>query len=455
MAEDGRNDEFLKISLSDLKFKRVLGSGGFGDVYDGEWISRHEQVAIKKLRIDASFVPLKERKDFFKEMTMMHRLRFPYILNVFGVCLDRSCLAIVVEYMSLGSLYDVIRNYQLTWSDRWSIASQITKGLNHLHQFQPNPIIHRDIKSFNFLMTWGAQQSNHRFSAKVGDFGLSRFRPMSGLQMTTNGLLGTPRWMAPELFHDHSSHTTTSDVYSLGVCFWEIATGRLPYEELTTEHYYLEVILKGKTLEIPSDVQNDFSAIIISAVKKTPNERPTCLELLEYIENCLQNLGLSDSSIGEYQFRSQKSPGSTTRSTISSNYQSSTSITSSTKSYSNKQLEDTIKCTETFAAITLSDQAFLDEDMAVISAALTRNQACKDLALRNSDITPIGVTFLSLGLAVNCTLTSLDLSENSLEAVGVANVALTLHYNSTLATLRLNSTKMGDKAQFAGLAQQY
>ncbi|CAF1184029.1 unnamed protein product [Adineta steineri] len=314
MAEDERNDEFLKISLSDLKFERVLGSGSFGDVYDGEWISRRQQVAIKKLRIDASFVSLKERKDFFKEMTMMHRLRFSHILNVFGVCLDRNCLAIVVEYMSLGSLYDVIRNYELPWSDRWSIVSQITKGLNHLHQFQPNPIIHRDIKSFNFFMTWGAQKSDHRFIVKVGDFGSSRFRPI--------------------------------------------------------------------------------------------------------------------------------------------NYRSTTSITSPTKSYSNKQLEDTIKCTETFAASTLSDQAFLDEDMAVISTALTRNQACKDLAFRNSDIAPIGVTFLSLGLAVNCTLTSLDLSENSVEAVGVANVARTLHDNSTLTTLRLNSTKMGDKGQLQIIADQ-
>ncbi|CAF1182276.1 unnamed protein product [Adineta ricciae] len=444
MAEDRRDDSFLKISSSDLKFERLLGSGGFGDVYSGRWISRCEQVAIKKLRIDASYITLKERNLFFEEMTMMHRIRFPYVLNVFGVCLDPGCLAIVVEYMSLGSLYDVIRNKDLTWPDRWSIASQMTKGVNYLHQFRPHPIIHRDIKSFNFLMALGVKESNHRFHVKVGDFGLSRFRPTSDLQLTADGQLGTLLWKAPELFDDQSSHTTISDVYSLGVCFWELVSGQLPYEELTLERFFLEVVLKGKALEIPSNVPDHFATLIISATKYTPDERPTCLELLRYIENDLRRQGLSDSSTSESESRVSKSLGLSTRATTSSDRRTPKSTLSPTKTYSNRKLEDTIKHTETFSAIKLEDQAFTNDDMVIIGTALTKNQACQDLALRNSDITAIGVTFLSLGLATNRTLTSLDLSENPLESVGVSNLARTLHFNSTLTTLRLNSTNMGD-----------
>ncbi|CAF1182240.1 unnamed protein product [Adineta ricciae] len=407
MAEGRRDDSFLKISSSDLKFERILGSGGFGDVYSGRWISRCEKVAIKKLRIDASYITLNERNVFFEEMTMMHRIRFPYVLNVFGVCLDPGCLAIVVEYMSLGSLYDVIRNNDLTWPDRWSIASQMTKGVNYLHQFSPNPIIHRDIKSFNFLMASGVNESNHRFHVKVGDFGLSRFRPTSDLQLTADGQLGTLLWKAPECV-------------------------------------FLGIILMGKTLEIPSNVPDHFATLITSATKFTPDERPTCLELLKYIENDLRRQGLSDSSTSESQSRVSKPLGLPTGATTSSDRRTTKSTLSPTKTYSNRKLENTIKHTETFSAIKLEDQAFTNDDMVIIGTALTKNQACQDLALRNSDITAIGVTFLSLGLATNRTLTSLDLSENPLESVGVSNLARTLHFNSTLTTLRLNSTNMRD-----------
>ncbi|CAF2123455.1 unnamed protein product, partial [Rotaria magnacalcarata] len=70
--------------------------------------------------------------------------------------------------MPLGSLNDILKNddIELSWLDRWSIVNQMTKGINHLHQLKPSPIIHRDIKSHNFLMKWGPQNDNNRFIVK-------------------------------------------------------------------------------------------------------------------------------------------------------------------------------------------------------------------------------------------------------------------------------------------------
>ncbi|CAF3494559.1 unnamed protein product [Rotaria sp. Silwood1] len=162
---------------------------------------------------------------------MMYKIRYKHVVIVFGACIESIFNAIIMEYMLLGSLYDVLHkqndNITLTWLDRYSLSWQMAKYLHNL-----NPcIIHRDIKSMNFLMKLnGCQQ--HRFLLKVCDFGLADIRHESLLKSINNSIssqkVGSLAWKTPELLISHQEHTKKTDIYNLGITMWELATGLKP-----------------------------------------------------------------------------------------------------------------------------------------------------------------------------------------------------------------------------------
>ena len=197
---------------------KCIGQGGFANVYRGRWLSQDHEVAIKVIRIQ--YLDERVKGDFIKEISMMHQIRYDHILNIYGACIEPGKYALVVDYMSLGSLFDVLKDkkLQLEWADRCSIAIQMIKGINYLHQ-RPKPIIHRDIKSLNILMT----ESDKNFLVKVADFGLAKIRHETSRQSSYDSSVGTLPWKAPELLK-MGKHTEASDVYALGVVLWELAT---------------------------------------------------------------------------------------------------------------------------------------------------------------------------------------------------------------------------------------
>jgi len=205
----------------------------------------------------------------------MYRIRYDHVLNIFGACMEPGNYAIILEYMSLGSLYDVLRQQvlQLTWSDRWSIALQMTKGINHLHTHS-KPIIHRDIKSLNILITRRGQD----LLVKIGDFGLAKIRHETSRQSSSSSSVGTVTWKAPELLK-MAKHTEASDVYALGIVLWELATGCEPYEE-SDESTISAFVIRGDRLDIPKNIPKSFADLISRAWAHEPSQRPSCSQLL-------------------------------------------------------------------------------------------------------------------------------------------------------------------------------
>ena len=177
---------FLHIPYYDLIQEKHTGQDGFANVYRGKWLSQDHEVAIKIIQIQ--HLGDRAKEDFVKEISTMYRVRYDHILNIFRACMEPGIYALIVEYMSLGSLYDVLRQktLQLTSADRCSIALQMTKGINHLHT-HAKPIIHRDIKSLNVLMTRGGQD----FLVKIGDFGLATIRHETSRQSSHSSSVGT------------------------------------------------------------------------------------------------------------------------------------------------------------------------------------------------------------------------------------------------------------------------
>ncbi|CAF2939728.1 unnamed protein product [Rotaria sp. Silwood2] len=275
---------FRHIPLHDLIPEELVGQGSFADVYRGQWLSQHHQVAIKVIRVGQ--LSDEAKKNFIQEISTMHQMRFDNIITIFGACMEPNYHALVIEYMALGSLASLLQKsdiYPLSWSERWSIALQMVKGINYLHLSTPHPIIHRDIKSPNFLVG----QSLKGFIIKVGDFGLAKIRQETVRQTNAAGgsallTIGTLQWTAPELFKFSEKHTTASDVYALGVVFWELATRCIPYEH--NDDAVISVgVMAQQRLDIPVDVPPDFASLIQKSWSHEPTQRPSCEELILHI----------------------------------------------------------------------------------------------------------------------------------------------------------------------------
>ena len=221
--------------------------------------------------------------DFLKELFLLNRIRHPNIITFYGACLDKDHYALVMEYMSLGSLYHVLHEQQreFSWSDRLSIALQAAKGINYLHKSQPE-IVHRDIKSSNILL------ENHHsgyYLVKVCDFGLAKTRDQTTYQTKENmSFAFTLPWTAPELLR-MEPHTTKSDIYSLGIVYWELTNYEIPYHSHKTDYIRL-FVLYGDRLDISDDTPVDFRMIIKKCWAQNSDDRPTSTHLLQMLNEC-------------------------------------------------------------------------------------------------------------------------------------------------------------------------
>lgn len=146
-------DSFLEWDR--LKLIKMLSSGGFGSVYKATYAFEEkveEMVAVKILlraKIDVDML-----REFVQEIALMQKLQHANIITCYGTVWHSPCVGVVMEIAERGSLLNVLRDSTLPLqiSDRVRIAAEVARGMSYLHSFDP-PIIHRDIKSDNILIT--------------------------------------------------------------------------------------------------------------------------------------------------------------------------------------------------------------------------------------------------------------------------------------------------------------
>lgn len=263
------------IQYNDISFGNKLGQGGFGTVYKGEW--RKTPVAVKVLTNQLQGDNIKE---FEHEAKIMTKLQSAYLVRLYGVCLDtKYCL--VMEYMPGGSLYDLLRkNKSLDWTIRYQMASDIACGLLFLHQ---EDMTHRDLKSLNVLI-----DKNYR--AKLADFGLSKARDHAKTAATKSDAVGTLPWMGPELFSRKPVFTKSSDIYSLGVTFWELASnGKTPFADAENPAMIASWVSQGEREPIPDECPKPMYHLIKRCWETKPEARPTIEEVVVTLEVALKD----------------------------------------------------------------------------------------------------------------------------------------------------------------------
>ncbi|TKY54243.1 Serine/threonine-protein kinase EDR1 [Spatholobus suberectus] len=258
-----------EILWEDLTIGEQIGQGSCGTVYHALWYGSDVAVKVFSKQEYSDDVIL----SFRQEVSVMKRLRHPNILLFMGAVTSPQRLCIVTEFLPRGSLCRLLhRNTsKLDWRRRVHMALDIARGVNYLHHCNP-PIIHRDLKSSNLLVdrNWTV--------VKVGDFGLSRLKHETYL--TTKTGRGTPQWMAPEVLRNEPSDEK-SDVYSFGVILWELATEKIPWDNLNSMQVIGAVGFMNQRLEIPKNVDPRWASIIESCWHSDPACRATFPELLE------------------------------------------------------------------------------------------------------------------------------------------------------------------------------
>ncbi|GMP76319.1 hypothetical protein CsSME_00033054 [Camellia sinensis var. sinensis] len=261
-----------EILWEDLTIGEQIGQGSCGTVYHALWYG--SDVAVKvfsKQEYSDDLI-----YSFRKEVSLMKRFRHPNVLLFMGAVTSPQRLCIVTEFLPRGSLFRLLQRNttRLDWRRRVHMALDVARGMNYLHHYNP-PIIHRDLKSSNLLV-------DKNWTVKVGDFGLSRLKHETYL--TTKTGKGTPQWMAPEVLRNESSDEK-SDVYSFGVVLWELATEKIPWDNLNSMQVIGAVGFMNQQLEIPKDVDPQWASIIESCWHSEPQCRPTFQELLERLKD--------------------------------------------------------------------------------------------------------------------------------------------------------------------------
>ncbi|PSR97894.1 Serine/threonine-protein kinase [Actinidia chinensis var. chinensis] len=282
-----------EILWENLTIGEQIGQGSCGTVYHGLWYGSDVAVKVfskQEYSEDVIF-------SFRQEVSLMKRLRHPNVLLFMGAVTSPQRLCIVTEFLPRGSLFRLLQRNtsRLDWRRRAHMALDIARGMNYLHHCNP-PIIHRDLKSSNLLV-------DKNWTVKVGDFGLSRLKHETYL--TTKTGKGTPQWMAPEVLRNEQSDEK-SDIYSFGVILWELATEKIPWDNLNTMQVIGAVGFMNQQLEIPNDVDPQWASIIESCCHSEPHCRPTFQELLERLKDLQKQYAVQFQAVRSTAGDSQK-----------------------------------------------------------------------------------------------------------------------------------------------------
>eukprot|EP00927_Polykrikos_kofoidii_P018830 TRINITY_DN18775_c0_g1_i1.p1 TRINITY_DN18775_c0_g1~~TRINITY_DN18775_c0_g1_i1.p1 ORF type:complete len:829 (+),score=130.79 TRINITY_DN18775_c0_g1_i1:360-2489(+) len=272
-----------EVDTAELRFEELLGSGSTAEVFRGSW--HGTDVAVKRLRRSG---PLSV--EFTREISVLLRLRHPNLVLFMGACTQAPKPLIVSEYCSGGTVFALLhqrRDTALSWAQRLKVAIDVAKGMNFLHRRQ---VVHRDLKSLNLLLVSQVIAVEDVPQVKVSDFGLSRaWSPppeATGQACMTSGA-GTYHWMAPEVLDGHS-YDEKVDVYSYGICLFELISRRIPYDSSGLEPVSIAVaVSKGRrpdTTYLPVDCPADLRFTMECCWAHCPTGRPGFDTILETLK---------------------------------------------------------------------------------------------------------------------------------------------------------------------------
>ncbi|MBL7164296.1 MAG: serine/threonine protein kinase [Anaerolineales bacterium] len=271
--------------LGQYRVVAPLGEGGMAAVYKAYQPSVDRYVALKVLprhyASDPNFIGR-----FEQEAKIIAKLEHPHIVPVHDYGESDGYTYLVMRYVKDGTLSDLLKGLPNPIEQTHNIISQIGKALDYAHS---HGIIHRDIKPSNVLID---EQGN----CLLTDFGIAKILEGTAHFTSTGGFVGTPSYASPEQGLGIEPDGR-SDIYSLGVILYEMATGRLPFTAETPMAVALKHI--HDPLPLPRTINPDLpemiERVILKALAKEREDRyQTTDEMITDLEKALKGLSVKD-----------------------------------------------------------------------------------------------------------------------------------------------------------------
>ena len=282
--------------LADFKLAGALGSGTTAKVYDAVHNTTGRSVAIKILEPSQSGSEMRER--FAREAILLAGVASKHVGNIVGFGFERGQPFLVLERLNGETLDAKLRRdgaVPPTIAMRW--IEQLLIGVRDCHDQQ---IIHRDIKPSNIFIH---REQGFEETVKLIDFGVARLREITGDTgglTSTNHLIGSMGYMAPEQFRNAKTVGFTADLYAIGVVIFRTLTGRLPFVSRS-----LEAVIRMKAEQLappvssmpgmPRNVLLDW--FVTKTMARDPAERfQSAREMLEHWWNVMASLEEEDAT---------------------------------------------------------------------------------------------------------------------------------------------------------------
>ncbi|XP_053323194.1 receptor-interacting serine/threonine-protein kinase 2 isoform X3 [Spea bombifrons] len=284
------------IPYSKLTNLTFINRGAYGTVNRACHADWRVKVAVKFFPMERH-LEARERDKILKEAEILHKARFSYILPILGICNENNYLGIVTEYMTNGSLNQMLHQEnpapEIVWPLRFRILYEIALGVNFLHNMEPS-LLHHDLKTQNILL-------DSEFHVKIADFGLSKWRMFSSSHSLSDqsSPRGTIVYMPPEEYEPSIKNRRGSvkhDMYSYAIIMWEVLSRKQPYEGATNPLQVMYSVAQGKRPDLSEESlpfniphRDIFVSFMERGWSKEPDERPAFLKCLMELEPVVQN----------------------------------------------------------------------------------------------------------------------------------------------------------------------
>ncbi|HEY6411832.1 MAG TPA: serine/threonine-protein kinase, partial [Ktedonobacteraceae bacterium] len=245
--------------LGNYRLTRLLGKGGFAEVYLGEHVYLNSRAALKVLNTQISE---QDAASFMQEAQTLANLSHPYIVRVLDFAVQDGTPFLVIEYAPHGTLrHHHAKGTPLPLETVALYVQQVAAALQYAHDRR---LIHRDVKPENLLL-------NERFDILLSDFGLGMFARHT-LSQSIQQVAGTPFYIAPEQLQ--GKPRPASDQYALGIVVYEWLTGECPFEGPLTQIVTQHLVAPPPSLRerVPT-LSPLVEEVVLRALAKDPRQR--------------------------------------------------------------------------------------------------------------------------------------------------------------------------------------
>ncbi|XP_031120014.1 probable serine/threonine-protein kinase WNK11 [Ipomoea triloba] len=271
---EGEMEAFVEVDLSGRfgRYNELLGCGAVKKVYRAFDQEEGIEVAWNQVKL-CNFIDNEPALDrLFSEVRLLKALKNKNIIALYSVWTDeqRAMLNFITEVCTSGNLRDYRKKHKqvsIKALKKWS--KQILRGLDYLHTHEPC-VIHRDLNCSNIFINGNIGE------VKIGDLG---FATIVGKSRNAHSVLGTPEFMAPELYDE--DYNELVDIYSFGMCVLEMVTKELPYSECENVVKIYKKVTSGVRPQAMEKIKDPEVKAFIERCLGQPRSRPSAADLLQ------------------------------------------------------------------------------------------------------------------------------------------------------------------------------